>query len=158
MARVTVEDCITKVPNRFKLVMLAAQRSRKIVAGEALVVERDNDKNPVVALREIAEESVDLKDLEEGLILGLQKYVELDEPEDEEDLDLIALQQALTEDRDASPVPAKSVAKKEVYTDVNEDDLDVAGEMDSDDADAPEEGNKEAPDNGTRSAWTPRAR
>ncbi len=144
MARVTVEDCVTKVPNRFELVMLAAQRARKISAGEALVVERDNDKNPVVALREIAEESVDLKDLEEELIQGLQKYVEMDEPEEEEDLDLIALQQALTEDRDAGPVPAKSGAKKEVYTDVNEDDTVVAGEMDSDDANAPEEGNKEA--------------
>ncbi len=144
MARVTVEDCVTKVPNRFELVMLAAQRARKISAGEALVVERDNDKNPVVALREIAEESIDLKELEEGLILGLQKYVEMDEPEEEEDIDLIALQQALTEDRDAGPVTAKSGANKEVYTDVEEGDMDVAGDMVSDDANAPKEGDKEA--------------
>jgi len=140
MARVTVEDCVTKVPNRFELVMLAAQRARKISAGEAPVVERDNDKNPVVALREIAEESVDRHELEEGLIQGLQKYVEMDEPE-EEDLDLIALQQALTEDRDAGPVSAKS-AKKDVYTDIDENAV-----MDEDGniiADAPEEGKKEA--------------
>jgi len=139
MARVTVEDCVTKVPNRFELVMLAAQRARKISAGEAPVVERDDDKNPVVALREIAEESVDRHDLEEGLIQGLQKYVEMDEPE-EEDLDLIALQQALTEDRDAGPVSAKS-ARKDVYTDIDENAV-----MDEDGniiADAPEEGKKE---------------
>ncbi|MEE8350995.1 MAG: DNA-directed RNA polymerase subunit omega [Rhodospirillales bacterium] len=140
MARVTVEDCVTKVPNRFELVMLAAQRARKISAGEAPVVERDNDKNPVVALREIAEESVDRHELEEGLIQGLQKYVEMDEPE-EEDLDLIALQQALTEDRDAGPVSAKS-ARKDVYTDIDENAV-----MDEDGnivANAPEEGKKEA--------------
>ena len=89
MARVTVEDCVTKVSNRFELVMYAAQRARKISGGSELTVERDNDKNPVVALREIAEESVDLKDLEEGLILGLQKYVEMDEAEEDEEIDLI---------------------------------------------------------------------
>ncbi len=140
MARVTVEDCVTKVPNRFELVMLAAQRARKISAGEAPVVERDNDKNPVVALREIAEESVDRHELEEGLIQGLQKYVEMDEPE-EEDLDLIALQQALTEDRDAGPVSAKS-ARKDVYTDIDE--KAVMDENGNIVADAPEEGKKEA--------------
>ncbi len=141
MARVTVEDCVTKVPNRFQLVMLAAQRARKISAGEALVVERDNDKNPVVALREIAEESVDLQELEEGLIQGLQKYVEMDEPEEEEDLDLIALQQALTEDRDAGPVSAKS-ATKDVYDDIDENAiLDEYGNIV---INAPEEGKKEA--------------
>jgi len=140
MARVTVEDCVTKVPNRFELVMLAAQRARKISAGEALVVERDNDKNPVVALREIAEESVDRQELEEGLIQGLQKYVEMDEPEEEEDLDLIALQQALTEDRDAGPVSAK--ASKDVYEDIDENAvLDEDGNIV---ANAPKEGEKEA--------------
>ena len=95
MARVTVEDCILKVPNRFELVMSAAQRSRNISAGMPLTVERDNDKNPVIALREIAEETIDLGELEESLIKGLQKHVEYDEPVEEE-LDLIALHQELT--------------------------------------------------------------
>ena len=67
MARVTVEDCVTKIPNRFELVMVASQRARNISAGAALEVERDNDKNPVVALREIADDHVDQKELEEAL-------------------------------------------------------------------------------------------
>ena len=70
MARVTAEDCIIKVPNRFELVMLAAQRARNISAGAPITVERDNDKNPVVALREIADETIDLKEIENTLIKG----------------------------------------------------------------------------------------
>ena len=96
MARVTVEDCVTKVPNRFQLVMLASQRARNISAGEALTVERDNDKNPVIALREIAEDTVGLDELEESLITGLQRHVEMDEPE-EDDVDLLAIQQELNQ-------------------------------------------------------------
>jgi DNA-directed RNA polymerase subunit omega len=96
MARVTVEDCVTKVPNRFQLVMLASQRARNISAGEALTVERDNDKNPVIALREIAENTVGLDELEESLITGLQRHVEMDEPE-EDDVDLLAIQQELNQ-------------------------------------------------------------
>ena len=95
MARVTVEDCVTKIPNRFELVMVASQRARNISAGAELAVERDNDKNPVVALREIAENHVDQKELEEALIKRLQKFVEMDEPEEDE-VDLIAIQQELT--------------------------------------------------------------
>lgn len=83
MARVTVEDCVLKVPNRFDLVMVAAQRSRDISAGSPLTVERDNDKNPVVALREIADETVSLDELGEALIQGMQRHVEIDEPEEE---------------------------------------------------------------------------
>ena len=83
MARVTVEDCVLKVPNRFDLVMVAAQRSRDISAGAPLTVERDNDKNPVVALREIAEETVNIEELGDALIQGMQKHVEIDEPEEE---------------------------------------------------------------------------
>ncbi|HJP23554.1 MAG TPA: DNA-directed RNA polymerase subunit omega, partial [Alphaproteobacteria bacterium] len=78
MARVTVEDCVTKVPNRFDLVMMASQRSREIASGEDLTVERDNDKNPVVALREIADETVPVDTLRESMIRGMQKHVELD--------------------------------------------------------------------------------
>lgn len=84
MARVTVEDCIVKVPNRFELVMLAGQRSRDISAGAPLTMERDNDKNPVVALREIAEETVAVPDLKAHLIQSLQRHVEIDEPERDE--------------------------------------------------------------------------
>ena len=79
MARVTVEDCVLKIPNRFELVMLAAQRARHISAGAPLAVDRDNDKNPVVALREIADDAVELPSLEEALVKGLQKYVQLEE-------------------------------------------------------------------------------
>lgn len=73
MARVTVEDCVLKVPNRFELVLLAAQRAKNISAGAALTVDRDRDKNPVVALREIAEDKVDLDDLRNTLVTGMQK-------------------------------------------------------------------------------------
>lgn len=83
MARVTVEDCVEKVPNRFELVLLASQRARSISAGEQIQVARDRDKNPVVALREIAEDHVGAEDLRGNLIQGLQKTVEIDEPEEE---------------------------------------------------------------------------
>ena len=84
MARVTVEDCITQIPNRFDLVMTAAQRSRNITAGAPLTIDRDRDKNPVVALREIAETTVDIEGLQESLIKGLQKHIEVDLPEDDD--------------------------------------------------------------------------
>jgi DNA-directed RNA polymerase subunit omega len=110
MARVTVEDCVTKIPNRFELVMLAAQRARSIAAGAELTLDRDNDKNPVVALREIADETIDLDDLREGLIKSLQKHVEMDEPEEDE-VDLIAVQQAaMVETGETAPAPAVPAA------------------------------------------------
>lgn len=83
MARVTVEDCIDKVENRFDLVLLASHRARMISSGSQITLDRDNDKNPVVALREIAETTVSPGDLKEDLIHSLQKYVEVDEPEPE---------------------------------------------------------------------------
>ncbi len=83
MARVTVEDCVLKVPNRFELVMKAAQRARDISSGAPLTIDRDNDKNPVVALREIADETVSLDVLGNALIQGLQKQSEQDEPEED---------------------------------------------------------------------------
>ena len=83
MARVTVEDCIDKVENRFDLVLLASHRARMVSAGQQITIERDNDKNPVVALREIAETTVTPEDLREELIHTLQKYTEVDEPEPE---------------------------------------------------------------------------
>ena len=84
MARVTVEDCIEKIPNRFELVLVASQRARSLSSGTELTVERDNDKNPVVALREIAEETIAIDEVEESLIRGLQKHLEPDVPDDEE--------------------------------------------------------------------------
>ena len=83
MARVTVEDCVDKVENRFELVLLASHRARMIASGAPLTVDRDNDKNPVVALREIADQTIAPEDLKEDLIHSLQKYVEVDEPEAE---------------------------------------------------------------------------
>ena len=83
MARVTVEDCVDKVPNRFELVMLAAHRAREIAAGSPITVDRDNDKNPVVALREIADETQSAVDLTERMIESHQTQIEVDEPEDD---------------------------------------------------------------------------
>src|SRR6476619_5422044 len=101
MVRVTVEDCVDKVENRFELVLLASHRARMISSGAALTIDRDNDKNPVVALREIADQTVQPDDLKEDLIHSLQKYVEVDEPE-------------------AEPVPMIAAAK------TGEDDAEVA--------------------------------
>ena len=89
MARVTVEDCIEKIDNRFELVMIAAQRARSLSSGAELTVDRDNDKNCVVALREIADETIEIKQIEEDLVQGLQIYVEPDEP-DESEMDLLS--------------------------------------------------------------------
>jgi len=83
MARVTVEDCVVRVPNRFELAILAAQRSRELTAGASLSVERDNDKNPVVALREIADGTVSVDTLRESVVRGHQRHLESDEPEEE---------------------------------------------------------------------------
>lgn len=82
MARVTVEDCVDKVDNRFELVLLASHRARQISQGNPITIDRDNDKNPVVALREIADETLSPEDLKEDLIHSLQKHVEVDEPEE----------------------------------------------------------------------------
>ena len=79
MARVTVEDCVLKVPNRFELVLLAAERAKNISAGAPMTVEQDRDKNPVVALREIADETISLSDLENSLVTGMQKFVKEDD-------------------------------------------------------------------------------
>lgn len=98
MARVTVEDCVDKVPNRFELVMLAAHRAREISAGSAVTVDRDNDKNPVVALREIADETQLVDDLRERLIESNQSQIEVDEPEDDSMALLMGAEQDKPED------------------------------------------------------------
>lgn len=99
MARVTVEDCITKIPNRFELVAIASQRARDISSGSPLTVERDNDKNPVVALREIADGTVSLGELKEALINGLQTKVETEDI-NEDEVDYLGLDQNLNPDQE----------------------------------------------------------
>jgi len=95
MARVTVEDCVEKIPNRYELLLVAAQRAKDIAAGAPIKVERDNDKNSVVALREIAEDKADIEDLQKSLVIGLQKYVEVEEPEEEE-MEILAAEKELS--------------------------------------------------------------
>ena len=85
MARVTVEDCILKVPNRFELVLVCGQRARNISSGAPITIDRDNDKNPVVALREVADGTVSIEELQKSLVLGLQKYVEAQELDSEKE-------------------------------------------------------------------------
>ena len=126
MARVTVEDCVLKIPNRFELVMMAAQRARDVATGATLSIDRDNDKNPVVALREIADETIGLDELRNALIKGHQKVVEPDEPEDDI-VELMAGEQAWAQQMT-----------------IGEDDLGGEGdELGADDADAEGDGDDE---------------
>jgi DNA-directed RNA polymerase subunit omega len=111
MARVTVEDCIDKVENRFDLVLLASHRARMISSGSQITLDRDNDKNPVVSLREIAEKTVSPEDLKEDLIHSLQKYVEVDEPE-ADDVPLIAGGGSI--DSDDTKVAAEHMSEEEL--------------------------------------------
>lgn len=122
MARVTVEDCILKVPNRFELVLHAAQRARNIARGEELTIERDNDKNPVVALREIADDKLDLPALEADLIKSLQRAPE-PEPAEEEVLDLIATDENIFGVMDVNEEPIGDGAGLE---DLSADDIEAA--------------------------------
>ncbi|MCZ6862649.1 MAG: DNA-directed RNA polymerase subunit omega [Alphaproteobacteria bacterium] len=96
MARVTVEDCILKIPNRFELVMQASYRAREISGGVPEMVERDNDKNPVIALREIAEDKISFEEVREALVSGLQKHRPEEDPEDEADeAEMLTIQSAM---------------------------------------------------------------
>jgi len=104
MARVTVEDCVVKIPNRFNLVLLAAQRAREISSGSELPLERDNDTNPVVALREIAESTIDLDNVRQALISSLQKHVETEEPEDD-------AMELLAQDSNVAGVPYEAITE-----------------------------------------------
>ena len=107
MARVTVEDCVDKVPNRFDLVLLAAERAREISGGAEMTLDRDRDKNPVVALREIAEQTIKPKDLQESLVTSLQKIL----PDDEEEADDIgSLSQSAEALRITASAPARSTS------------------------------------------------
>lgn len=123
MARVTVEDCVQKVPNRFELVLFAAQRARNISRGEELKLERDNDKNPVVALREIAEEKVELPKLEQDLVKSLSRAPE-PEPADEEVLDLIPTDQNIFGLQDVSAEEEASASM--TVEEMSPDDIEAA--------------------------------
>lgn len=130
MARVTVEDCVDKVSNRFDLVMMAAQRARNIASGMPLTIDRDNDKNPVVALREIADETVKTNELQEGLIKGLQRFIETDEPEEDE-MDMLALQREVLGGTEDEAVDEDKIATDLVAIDADADfDGEVMPEID----------------------------
>jgi len=129
MARVTVEDCVVKVPNRFELVLLAAQRAREISSGAPLSIDRDDDKNPVVALREIADETVALDHLKSSVVRGMQKHVEIDEPEETHELELDTALFGIG-------APAGALMDAELDTEVEAD-------ADADDAEDAEEGNED---------------
>lgn len=130
MARVTVEDCEDKVTNRFDLVLLAARRARQISAGAPITVERDNDKNPVVALREIADETIVADDLQEAVLYGLQKHVEVDEPE-EDDISLLLAEQKLSESNQDMTADNLAKVATEVKNDIATAEADAAAEFEA---------------------------
>ena len=143
MARVTVEDCVVKVPNRFELVLLAAQRAREITSGAPLSLDRDDDKNPVVALREIADETIHLDHLRDSVVRGMQKHVEMDEPEEAPELDQVLFGIA----DPTGPIIAEDATDEEaVEEELEEDMLSVEEESDLTEAPLPEEdlGDEEA--------------
>ncbi len=138
MARVTVEDCIDKIPNRYELLMVAAQRAKDIEAGAPLTVDRDNDKNSVVALREIAGETVSIEDLQKSLVLGLQKYVEVEEPEEEE-MEIMAAEKELSDldEQFTGLLPQTEIDDNMQIHGDDDDALDLDADADTDtDADA----------------------
>jgi DNA-directed RNA polymerase subunit omega len=124
MARVTVEDCVQRVPNRFQLVLLAAQRARNLSRGEELTVDRDNDKNPVVALREIADETIELDKIEQDLVKSLSRAPE-PEPADEEVLDLIPTDQNIFGLQDVA-AEEESAALASENEEMSPDDIEAA--------------------------------
>ena len=122
MARVTVEDCVERIPNRFELVLLAAQRARNLRRGEEITVDRDNDKNPVVALREIADQTIELPKLEQDLIKSLSRAPE-PEPADEDVLDLIPTDQNIFGLQDVSNEEETAAMQQE---EMSPDDIEAA--------------------------------
>ena len=125
MARVTVEDCVLKVPNRFELVLLAAQRAREVTSGAPLTLDRDDDKNPVVALREIADETIQLAHLKESLVRGMQKHIEIDEPEETPELEQTLFGIA---DPTGSVIGEDEIDEEAVEDELDEDMLAIAEE------------------------------
>ena len=146
MARVTVEDCVEKVPNRYELLMVAAQRAKDIAAGAPLGVDRDNDKDPVVALREIAEGKVSVNELQMALVSGLQKYDEVEEPAEEE-MEIMATEkelEGLDEQFDNIMLESDVTNSMQIQDEESDLDMDLDAEMadsdlDMDDADFDDE-------------------
>ena len=138
MARVTVEDCVEKIPNRYELLMVAAQRAKDIAAGSMLTLPRDNDKNTVVALREIAEGTVSIEELQRSLVMGLQQYVEVEEPEEEE-MEIMAAEKELADlDEQFSGVLLDNEMSDAMQ--VRDEDIDLDAEVEAtDDADLDDE-------------------
>ncbi len=135
MARVTVEDCIDKVPNRYELLMVAAQRAKDIASGAPITVARDNDKNTVVALREIAEGTVSIEELQKSLVMGLQKYVEVEEPEEEE-MEIMAAEKELSDlDDQFSGLLLDSDVNENMQVHGEDDDIDLDAEVEATDTD-----------------------
>ncbi|MGD9638472.1 MAG: DNA-directed RNA polymerase subunit omega [Alphaproteobacteria bacterium] len=134
MARVTVEDCILKIPNRFELVLVASQRARDIGAGSPLTVDKDNDKSPVVALREIAENTISIDEVQKSLVLGLQKYVEIQEPEEHESEDIQVERELaeLDEAFESVAIDEDGLSIIEEESDLNEEEEEASGEDDYD--------------------------
>ena len=135
MARVTVEDCVEKIPNRYELLMVAAQRAKDLSSGAALTVDRDNDKNTVVALREIAEETVSIEELQKSLVMGLQKYVEVEE-------EILAAEKELSDldEQFSGLLPQADELDDSMQIHNGDDDLldtDGDADLDGDDLDAP---------------------
>lgn len=130
MARVTVEDCIDKIPNRYELLMVAAQRAKDIASGSPITVAKDNDKNPVIALREIADETVSIEELQKSLVMGLQKYVEVEEPEEEE-LEIMAAEKELADlDEQFSGLLLDTDISDAMQIHGDDDDIDLEAEAD----------------------------
>lgn len=129
MARVTVEDCIDKIPNRYELLMVAAQRAKDIAAGSPLTLPRDNDKNTVVALREIADGTVSVEELQKSLVMGLQKYVEVEEPEEEE-MEIMAAEKELADLDDQFSGVLLDNEMSDAMQVRDDDDIDLDAEVD----------------------------
>ena len=138
MARVTVEDCVEKIQNRYELLLIASQRAKDIASGAPIKVERDNDKNSVVALREIAEGVADIEELQKSLVIGLQKYVEVEEPEEEE-LEILAAEKELSgldNQFDGDMILDAALAENMQIEDSNGETIDVdSDDLSLDDAD-----------------------
>lgn len=137
MARVTVEDCVDKIPNRYELLMVAAQRTKDLASGAPLTVARDNDKNTVISLREIADETISIEELQKSLVMGLQKYVEVEEPEEEE-MEIMAAEKELADldDQFSGVLLDTDVAEGMQVHGEDDDVLDLDASADSD-ADLP---------------------
>lgn len=132
MARVTVEDCVDKIPNRYELLMVAAQRAKDIASGAPITVAKDNDKNPVIALREIADETVSIEELQKSLVMGLQKYVEVEEPEEEE-MEIMAAEKELADlDEQFSGLLIDSEVDDAMQIHDDDDDIDLEVEAEGD--------------------------